>query len=123
MVVLIPGQNNHIVAGLSSEERLGTLLERGVRVFRWRGPMIHSKSVVVGGAWAFVGSSNLDALSLERNAEINVEIHGTAPAERLAELFREDCAISDRFTPTDWRSRRPLRKLAVKLASRLATWQ
>jgi len=123
VAILIPGRNNHPVAGLSAEERLGPLLEQGVEVFRWRGAMIHAKSVVVDGEWTLVGSSNLDALSLGRNAELNVEIHGTAVGGIMARMFRDDCGESMPFTLGDWRHRPRLRRVAGRLASALAAWQ
>ena len=36
------------------------LLEAGVRVFEWNGPMLHAKTAVADGRWARVGSSNLN---------------------------------------------------------------
>jgi cardiolipin synthase A/B len=39
------------------------LLESGVRVFEWNGPMLHAKTAVVDGRWARVGSSNLNVAS------------------------------------------------------------
>ena len=121
--VLVPGRNNHPIAGLSVEERTGALLEAGVTVHRWRGPMIHAKSVVVDGEWTLVGSSNLDHLSLRRNAELNVEVHGTAVGHAMTELFWEDCRLSDQVTPSQWRSRSRLRRLATRAALRLRRWQ
>lgn len=91
--VLVPGRNNHPIAGLSVEECTGALLEAGVTVYRWGGPMIHAKSVVVDGEWTLVGSSNLDHLSLRRNAELNVEVHGTAVGHAMTELFWDDCRL------------------------------
>jgi cardiolipin synthase A/B len=39
------------------------LLESGVRVFEWNGPMLHAKTAVADGRWARVGSSNLNVAS------------------------------------------------------------
>lgn len=121
--VLVPGRNNHPVAGLSSEETLGELLEGGIAVYRWQGAMIHAKTIVVDGEWTLVGSSNLDTLSLARNAELNVEIHGSAPGSVMARLYREDCRESLPFTLGDWRHRPRRRRFAAGLASLLAPWQ
>lgn len=123
VVVLIPGHNNHPVAGLSAEEQLGELLRHGVQVFRWQGAMIHAKSVVVDGEWTLVGSSNLDTLSLVRNAELNVEIHGSAVGGIMAGLFRRDCRESVPFTLGDWRHRPRGRRVAARLAATLSAWQ
>lgn len=123
VVVLIPGRNNHPLAGLTSEERLGELLRHGVRVFRWQGAMIHAKTMVVDGEWTLVGSSNLDPLSLHRNAELNLEVHGSVPGATMARLFEEDCRESLPFTLGDWRHRPRSRRAATRLASVLAPWQ
>ncbi|MEX1258517.1 MAG: phosphatidylserine/phosphatidylglycerophosphate/cardiolipin synthase family protein [Gemmatimonadota bacterium] len=121
--VLIPGASNHRVAALSGEHGLGSLLACGVRVFLWQGAMIHAKSVVVDGLWTLVGSSNLDPLSLIRNAELNVEVHGSAVGRAMAELFREDCRESVQLTFTGWRKRALRRRLAGRLAAGLSRWQ
>ncbi|WP_239688913.1 phospholipase D-like domain-containing protein, partial [Aquitalea magnusonii] len=39
------------------------LLESGVRVFEWNGPMIHAKTAVADGRWARIGSTNLNISS------------------------------------------------------------
>jgi len=36
------------------------LLEAGVRVFEWKGSMLHAKTAVADGRWARVGSTNLN---------------------------------------------------------------
>ena len=36
------------------------LLESGVRVFEWNGPMLHAKTAVADARWARVGSTNLE---------------------------------------------------------------
>lgn len=115
--VLIPGKNNHPLAGLVAEERLLPLLEGGVSVFRWNGAMIHAKSLVVDGEWTLIGSSNLDAVSLHRNTELNIEIHGPAVGSAMVRLFRRDRANSTRFHLHDWHDRSRLRRLAGRAVS------
>jgi CDP-diacylglycerol--glycerol-3-phosphate 3-phosphatidyltransferase/cardiolipin synthase len=66
------------------------LLESGVRVFEWDGPMIHAKSAVADGHWARVGSSNLNISSLLGNWEIDVAIENVDIAGTLEEQFLED---------------------------------
>lgn len=121
--VLVPGRNNHPLAGLSVEERVRALLDAGVRVYRWGGPMIHAKSVVVDRQWTLVGSSNLDHLSLTRNAELNVEVHGTAVGNAMADLFRDDCRQSTLVTTAQWHARPRIRRFATRAALHLRRWQ
>jgi cardiolipin synthase len=121
--IVVPDTNNHPLVGLTSEHLLGPLLSAGVRVWRWGGPMIHAKTVVVDRCWTLIGSSNLDPLSLVRNAELNVEIHGTVLAEQVAELFARDRAGSTEFASEQWRHRPARRRLTTRLAALLRAWQ
>ena len=84
--------------------------------------MIHAKSVVIDGCWVLIGSSNLDALSLRRNAELNVEIQGSAVGAQMAALFRRDLEYSTAFTLADWQSRGARRRVAAGAAGVFARW-
>jgi cardiolipin synthase len=71
------------------------LLRAGVRVHEYCKRPMHGKVATVDDAWATVGSSNLDPLSLALNLEANVIIRDEAFAkhlrERLDELIESDC--------------------------------
>lgn len=77
------------------------LLAAGVRVYLYPG-RVHTKSAVVDGCWAYLGSGNFDLLSLRRNHELGV-IFGPGPIvnELEAVLFQPD------FNP-DWELHAPL---------------
>ncbi|MCW3479933.1 cardiolipin synthase B [Neisseriaceae bacterium JH1-16] len=66
------------------------LLEAGVRVFEWNGPMIHAKTAVADGRWARIGSTNLNVSSWLANREIDVAIEDEVLAGQLAEQFLKD---------------------------------
>ncbi|MBI3146688.1 MAG: cardiolipin synthase B [Pseudogulbenkiania sp.] len=66
------------------------LLEAGVRVFEWDGPMIHAKTAVADGRWARIGSSNLNLSSWLANREIDVAVEDEGIAGRLADKFLDD---------------------------------
>lgn len=115
--ILVPGHNNHPIAGLASEHMVGPLLDGGVRIWLWPGPMIHAKTVVVDRRWSAVGSSNLDPLSLRRNVELDVEIHGSSVGDALSSIFARDRKECRPFTTQDWHRRSLLRREATRLAS------
>ncbi|MEA3211260.1 MAG: cardiolipin synthase [Chthoniobacter sp.] len=50
------------------------LLEAGVRVFEWNGPMLHAKSAVADARWSRVGSTNLNIASWFGNCEMDVVV-------------------------------------------------
>jgi hypothetical protein len=66
------------------------LLEAGVRVFEWDGPMIHAKSAVADGRWARIGSSNLNLSSWLTNRELDVAIEDDGIAAAMEAKFLED---------------------------------
>ncbi|HNX98811.1 MAG TPA: phospholipase D-like domain-containing protein, partial [Candidatus Aminicenantes bacterium] len=66
------------------------LLEAGVRVFEWNGPMIHAKTAVADGHWARVGSTNLNISSWLNNCELDVFVEDEAFAREMEEMFRQD---------------------------------
>lgn len=66
------------------------LLEAGVRVFEWNGPMIHAKTAVADGRWARIGSTNLNLSSWLVNRELDIALEDEGLAGELAERFLRD---------------------------------
>lgn len=66
------------------------LLEAGVRVFEWKGTMLHAKTAVADGSWARVGSSNLNIASWFGNCELDVVIEDEAFAEQMEAMYLQD---------------------------------
>lgn len=120
--LLLPGSSDHPVVDLATEHLLIDLLRAGVTVHSWAGPMIHAKTIVVDRHWSLIGSSNLDTFSLRRNAELNVEVHGTALGEQMAEVFRRDCEQSVPFTVREWESRSRRRRWITRVATLGRSW-
>ncbi len=66
------------------------LLDAGVRVFEWNGPMIHAKTAMADGRWARIGSSNLNISSWLANRELDIAIEDEGIAVIMAEQFLAD---------------------------------
>jgi len=66
------------------------LLEAGVRVFEWNGPMVHAKTAVADGRWARIGSSNLNLSSWLANRELDVAIEDEEIATAMEVKFVQD---------------------------------
>lgn len=122
VAALVPATSDHPIVDAISERILGALLLAGVRVWRWQGPMIHAKTMVVDRRWSMVGSSNVDALSLRRNHELNVAIHGSRFGEQLGAVFDRDRQHSTEVTCRRWQDRPLSRRVTGALAAPLRGW-
>ncbi|MFC6741394.1 phospholipase D-like domain-containing protein [Methylobacterium tardum] len=83
--IIIPRVSDHPFIDWATRAHLDPLLRAGVRVWLDEPPFDHSKAMVVGDIWCFVGSANWDMRSFRLNFELNVEI---IDAELAAELDR-----------------------------------
>ena len=92
--LLVPGASDLPV--LRNFTRVGyrELLQAGVRIFEWQGPMLHAKTTIADRRWARVGSSNLNVSSLLTNYELDLLAEGGDLADELAAQFRRDLAWS-----------------------------
>ena len=66
------------------------LLEAGVRIFEWRGAMLHAKAAVTDGRWVRMGSTNINVLSLIANYELDVLVDDEGLAQDMEAQFRRD---------------------------------
>ncbi len=88
--LLVPSASDIRAIAAFSRTQYRSLLNSGVRVFEWNGPMVHAKTAVVDGRWARVGSSNLNIASWIGNWELDVCIENERFAAKLAETFLRD---------------------------------
>ncbi len=107
--ILVPGTSD--VPALRHLTRVGyrELLNRGVRIFEYQGPMIHAKTMVVDRRWARIGSTNLNVSSLLTNYELDLLAEEEQLSEALAAQFRRDLAASREIVLQPRRLRLPAR--------------
>ena len=88
--LLVPGASDIPVLRPLSQAGFRPLLEAGIRVFEWKGPMLHAKTAVADGRWARVGSSNLNVASWFGNYELDCVVENEAFAAEMEDLYLED---------------------------------
>lgn len=88
--LLVPGSSD--IPALQPFSRAGfrALLEAGIRVFEWKGPMLHAKTAVCDGRWARVGSTNLNVASWLSNYELDVATSDPGFAGQMEDMFLSD---------------------------------
>jgi cardiolipin synthase len=88
--LLVPGSSDIPMLIALSRAGYRPLLEAGVRVFEWNGPMLHAKTAVVDGRWARVGSSNLNVASWVGNWELDIAVENDAFARAMQDMYLDD---------------------------------
>ena len=93
--LLVPGAGTDIaLVQVLSRAGYRPLLEAGVRVFEWNGPMMHAKTAVADGHWARIGSTNLNVASWIGNWELDVVIEDDHVGRQLEAMYEADLAAS-----------------------------
>lgn len=105
--ILLPHKSDIQWIANYSRTQYRLLLEAGVRIFEWNGPMVHAKTAVADGRWARIGSTNLNASSWIGNWEIDVTTDDVRLAEQMEEIFLEDLQSSTEIVVTERKKVRP----------------
>lgn len=81
--LLLQGRYEYFLQYHASRPVYASLLRAGVEIHEYSASFLHAKVAVVDGAWATVGSSNLDPLSLLLAREANVAVQDARFAAQL----------------------------------------
>jgi cardiolipin synthase len=120
--IIGPKETDHPYVRWAAWSTFGRLIKNGVRVYEWQGAILHSKAAVIDGAWASVGSHNLDHRSLHYNLEVNVNVYDRSFGAALARAFRNDLKNSKQVTLEDVSGRPLMAKAGSRLLYLFRSW-
>jgi len=103
--LILPSQTDSWLVFHAGRGYYEQLLRAGVKIFERRGVILHSKTALIDGVWATVGSTNLDWRSFLHNDEVNAVVLGTEFGSQLQVMFDRDLAASDAVTLAHWQRR------------------
>ncbi|MEI6028116.1 MAG: phospholipase D-like domain-containing protein [Betaproteobacteria bacterium] len=107
VTLILPAQTDSWLVFHAGRSHYAQLLNGGVRIFERRGVVLHSKTALVDGVWATVGSTNLDWRSFLHNHELNAVMLGTDFGQQVQTMFDRDLAASDAIELAAWERRSP----------------
>lgn len=116
--LILPAQTDSWLVFHAGRTHYDRLLRAGVSIYERRGAILHSKTALIDGVWATVGSTNLDWRSFLHNYELNAVVLGADFGEQLQTMFDRDLQQSDAVKLAQW-ERRPLGPRVKELFARL----
>jgi cardiolipin synthase len=103
--LLLPQESDEAMIVPAARSHYTYLLKAGVKIYEWRGAMLHAKTATIDGVWSTVGTSNLDWWSIARNNEINAVILGHDFSDQMNLMFRNDIEGSSQIDLHEWEER------------------
>jgi cardiolipin synthase len=104
---MLPSRTDSMLVFHAGRSYYEQLLRAGVKIYERRGVILHSKTALVDGVWATVGSTNLDWRSFLHNYELNAVVVGVDFGAQVQAMFDKDLAESDAILLSQW-ERRPM---------------
>ena len=87
VVLLLQGRVEYRLLHYATHALYEELLEAGIEIYEYQVSYLHAKVAVVDGAWATVGSSNIDPFSLLLAREANLAVRDTGFAKELRDAL------------------------------------
>lgn len=96
--LLVPSKSDHTWSHLLTRRYYDRLLRNKVRIWEWRGEMMHAKTTVIDGRWTRVGSTDFNPLGVSINYEIDAMIEDPVIGAAAEAMFLADLAKSHEIT-------------------------
>jgi cardiolipin synthase len=96
--ILVPSRNDHPWVTMLTRRYYRRLLTNGVRVWEWKGEMMHAKTSVVDGRWVRVGSTDFNMLGVAINYELDALVEDRDIGREAEERFLTDLEHSQEVT-------------------------
>lgn len=114
--LLLPRKSDVDITVPAARSYYEDLLSAGVKIYEYQTGVLHAKTAVIDANWSTVGSSNLDAMSIEYNNELNAIVLDTDFADALAAVYEDDLAASRRIRYESWRERNAWERVKQRAA-------
>ena len=109
--IIIPNKNDSLMVEWASRSFFDELLRSGVKIYRFHGGLLHTKSVVIDNNHCLIGTVNLDMRSLWLNFEVTLAVDDEVFTRELSVLQQQYIAESYLIDKEKWKTRPTIKKL------------
>ena len=109
--IILPAKNDSFMAEYASRAFFEELLTAGVKIYRFHGGLLHSKSIVIDEKIALLGTVNLDQRSFWLNFEMTILVDDHEVAGELLTTQMHYLLASEQLFLSEWNKRSYPKKL------------
>ena len=120
VVMVVPWRCDSRMVHYASASYFDELLSAGVRIHRFRGGLLHTKSMVVDRELAVFGTVNFDLRSFHLNFELSMLLYDRDFCELLVTLHRDYLTQCEPMDLAVWRTR-PFHHRVIENAAQIAS--
>jgi cardiolipin synthase len=113
--LLVPKEGDSKIVHTATKAFLGELLKAGIKIYMYEKGFIHSKTFVVDGKLASVGTANLDMRSFDLNFEVSALVYDKRIAQEVRNSFYKDLEDSVQINPEQWINRSKFKRIIEKI--------
>lgn len=103
--LIIPKKNDSTMVKWASRSFFGELLKAGVKIHRFNGGLLHTKSVLIDDEHCLIGTVNLDMRSLWLNFELTLAVDDLLFSKKLARLQQNYIDDAEQLDLQRWQKR------------------
>ena len=103
--LLVPRKSDVKLARWAAHAAYDGLLSTGVKIYEYLPRMLHSKTIIIDGDYATLGTANLDYRSFFLNYELNIFTHDATTCNQLQNQFYRDIELAEEIHRKKWRNR------------------
>ena len=118
--LIVPKRTDRWLVAAASRAYYTALLEAGVKLHLYQEGLLHSKTMSIDRALAFLGTSNFDIRSFTLNFEVNLLLYDADVTERLRAEQRRYIDDSVEMTAEQWQKRPAVQKVFENIAKLLS---
>ena len=122
VVLILPSRTDSWLVFHAGRAHYERLLTAGVKLYERRDAILHSKTALIDGVWATVGSTNLDWRSFLHNQEVNAVVLGAEFGAQVQAMFERDLSASDAILLEQWQQRSLVLRLKENFARLWEYW-
>ncbi|MGB7302272.1 MAG: phospholipase D-like domain-containing protein [Burkholderiaceae bacterium] len=120
--LLVPARTDVPITRWAAQAFYSALIGVGVRIYEYQPRMLHTKTLVIDGQWAALGTANFDYRSFYLNYELILTIREPDLCSQLEQQFLEDLSESTMISAGIWAKRRWPQRVLESIGWAIRHW-